>query len=1499
YVGLQSSDAYTYALSGDMLTVTGSGAFIGLSKAYNDGEYDGSDVALQTSVTYEVLSFNTTPGSEQVKITIAVGGGNYWTFTLAPQGEDTGGGGGGVDVGPSLIPNGGFEDGLEQTDWAFLSNNGTIEITDIDKNGGVFSAKLVADVPSTGTPAASNPIIQQEGFALDEVNIGDVVRVSFDVKASTSGNGGVPKAALLSNRATDAGATRYDINFSPTGDWQTVSEDITIDDLFVSANGLSIQFEAGCGGVNGCGVEMFVDNVSVSLVDDGGSDGQLLVNGDWETGGQAPWIANGAPALDIRTEGGNSFFFADIAVADPANPYNYGFQQNLTLEQGKNYRLTFDASTSAGNTRSIIAGIGLAGPTDFTNDTQTIILTDQTQTFTLNLSSNTFAATNGRAIFDLLGDVGIIVIDNISLIVLTALDDATLSDIKVNSESIDGFESAIADYSVELPFGTTDVPEVTVTTSADGSSTDIIVANGLPGTTTINVTSENGADSQTYSVSFTVALSDDATLADIKVDQETVDGFNTSTLEYEVELPFGTTVVPVVTAIAASTNTTVEVIATAELPGITTINVTAENGIDSQTYSVSFAVALSPDATLSDIKVGEETVDGFNASTLDYDVELPFGTTDVPVVTALQTFANATVEINAATSLPGITTIDVIAENGVDSQTYSVSLTVALSPDATLSDLKVGEETVDSFNAATFEYAIELPFGTTDVPVVTALQTFANATVEVNTATSLPGTTTVDVTAENGVDSQTYSVAFTVALSDDATLSDLKVGEETVNEFNAATLEYAIELPFGTTDVPMVSALQTFANATLEVNNATSLPGMTTIDVTAENGIDSQTYSVIFTFTPPPADVALNDLKVDGQTVDGFSVSMSEYTVELPFGTTIVPEVDAVAANTNTTVDIVASAELPGTTTINLTSLVGSNSATYSIAFTIAPPSDDASLSDIIVSEESIEGFNTSILEYSFELPFGTTEVPVISVVTTDANASVQMNTATSLPGSTMVMVTAQNGIDIQTYTISFTLAAPSEDASLSDIILYGQSIDNFNDSKLDYSFELPFGTTEVPMATAITTDANATVQMNTATTLPGTTSIDVTAENGIDSQTYTISYTVAAEISSDATLKSLKYNDTAVPEFSAEVMSYSIILPYKSELPIVTANPSNVAAIVTIDNISVFPGTATIVVTAQDGTTINTYEIGFSIEKFLISGIATDETGATFSSGSVSAVQLEDNSVTYTVELGANGEYEFPEIEGGTYIVGIDPIDSDKYYTTYFGNKILVEKAQRLLVTGDVSGVNIQMQLKPAEEDLLTGEATITGRVIEAVQGGGRIDFGRVLTGTPIAGVSVFLVRVVDGQVMTEVVTDENGDFTINGVPLGEYTLEFEIEGVQADLGDSTIVIDEVDAEIELTAAVSEDGVTIEIEDTVTAIDPEDLYELNAYSHNGVLYVNSNSELKSGRVELFTLSGIKILDRTLQNTQEQFLIKSSGVVVIRISDRFHNQVMSRKLFAD
>ncbi len=90
--------------------------------------------------------------------------------------------------------------------------------------------------------------------------------------------------------------------------------------------------------------------------------------------------------------------------------------------------------------------------------------------------------------------------------------------------------------------------------------------------------------------------------------------------------------------------------------------------------------------------------------------------------------------------------------------------------------------------------------------------------------------------------------------NNDASLSDLTVSGSTVNDFAPTTLTYDVELPYGTTDVPVVEAAPTDENATYEITDATSLPGSTTILVTAEDGVSEQTYTINFSVITGIAD---------------------------------------------------------------------------------------------------------------------------------------------------------------------------------------------------------------------------------------------------------------------------------------------------------------------------------------------------------------------------------------------------------------------------------------------------------------------------------------------------------------------------------------------------------------------------------------------------------------------------------------------------------------------
>ena len=143
---------------------------------------------------------------------------------------------------------------------------------------------------------------------------------------------------------------------------------------------------------------------------------ELVTDGDFEANNAASvWYGN---ALDIRNDNPDSgaaddnyYNFANVTAAGAA--YNVNLSQVVTLTQGSTYTLSFEASTGAGNTRSIIAGIGQSAA-PFGSATETFNLTNTNTTFTHDFVAG-FAGPH-RVLFDMGADTGIVVIDNVSLI---------------------------------------------------------------------------------------------------------------------------------------------------------------------------------------------------------------------------------------------------------------------------------------------------------------------------------------------------------------------------------------------------------------------------------------------------------------------------------------------------------------------------------------------------------------------------------------------------------------------------------------------------------------------------------------------------------------------------------------------------------------------------------------------------------------------------------------------------------------------------------------------------------------------------------------------------------------------------------------------------------------------------------------------------------------------------------------------------------------------------
>lgn len=351
-------------------------------------------------------------------------------------------------------------------------------------------------------------------------------------------------------------------------------------------------------------------------------------------------------------------------------------------------------------------------------------------------------------------------------------NDATLKAIKYGSKSVPGFASNVYTYNVALPAGTSAIPVVTATVNDSDAAATVTQATALPGRATINVVAENGATRKTYTVNFTVAGANDATLSEIYVNGVEIPGFTSSKTTYNIILPAGTTALPFVAAVTTDEDAAVAVTQATALPGHATVKVTAGDGKTKKTYTVNFTVAAAVknnDATLSSITFNGTALSGFTPSKGTYNVILPAGTTAVPAVAATANDkSGATVAVTQATALPGTATIKVTAEDGMTRKTYTVNFTVAVTPkdaDATLSSLSIDGVALVGFASDTLAYDVVLPVGTAAIPVVTAETSDDDAAVSIVQATGLPGIATIIVTAENGTTQKTYTVSFTVSAS--------------------------------------------------------------------------------------------------------------------------------------------------------------------------------------------------------------------------------------------------------------------------------------------------------------------------------------------------------------------------------------------------------------------------------------------------------------------------------------------------------------------------------------------------------------------------------------------------------------------------------------------------------------------------------------------------------------------------------------------------------------
>lgn len=219
----------------------------------------------------------------------------------------------------------------------------------------------------------------------------------------------------------------------------------------------------------------------------------------------------------------------------------------------------------------------------------------------------------------------------------------------------------------------------------------------------------------------------------------------------------------------------------------------------------------------------------------------------------------------------------------------------------------------------------------------------------------------------------------------------------------------------------------------------------------------------------------------------------------------------------------------------------GKHSRTYHVKF-VSKASDNAHLSSIEVNGEPISGFNSYLTEYSYALPYKTTQTPVVSATAQDAGAVLSITQPASVNGKAVIEVTSQDGNNHETYTVQFSVAQLS-DVTLKDILVDGVSLEGFSPNKSNYTLRLPVSQTEAPVITPVSAydEGEQTIRI-LQNTLSGGCQIEVSAPGAPSPRIYKITY--KQEASDNKYLQSLMLDGEEISGWNPTRSAYSVLLP-------------------------------------------------------------------------------------------------------------------------------------------------------------------------------------------------------------------------------------------------------------------------------------------------------------------------------------------------------------------
>ncbi|EEU9160101.1 hypothetical protein GAI75_01920 [Escherichia coli] len=738
----------------------------------------------------------------------------------------------------------------------------------------------------------------------------------------------------------------------------------------------------------------------------------------------------------------------------------------------------------------------------------------------------------------------------------------------------DAFGNALAGQTVSVLADNSATTAPTVITEPDGT-VEIRVTSQTAGISAVTASINNSSQSRTVTFIADVRTAQIAVL-EVTQDYAVADGSTANTLRARVTDAFGNTLAGQTVSVTAGNGATVaptaitgpdgtvEISATSQTAGISTVTVTINNSSLSRNVMFVADVRTAQIADLVVIKDGA-VADGAMANMLQVKVTDAFGNAlagqtvsvlagnGATTASTVTTQPDGTVEISVTSQTAGTSVVTASINNSSQSRNVTFIADVRTAKIADLEVIKDGSE-ADGSTANTLRARVTDAFGNALAGQTVSVLADNGATVALTETTKPDGTAEISVTSQTaGVSavtvsinnsSQSRNVTFIadVRTAQIAELVVIKDGSE-ADGSTANTLRVRVTDAFGNAlagqtvsvladnGATVAPTVTTQPDGTVEISVTSQTAGTST--VTASINSSSQSRNVTFIADVSTAQIASLEVTQDNAVADGATANTLRVRVTDAFGNALAGQTVSVLAGNGATTAPTVTTQPDGTVEISVTSQTAGisavtasiNNSSQSRNVTFIADVRTAKIADLVVTRDNsvADGAMANTLRVRVTDAFGNTLAGQTVSVMADNSATVSLTVTTEPDGTVEISVTSQTaGVSAVTASInnsslsqSVKFIADVRTAQIADLVVIkdGSEADGSTANTLQVRVTDAFGNALAGQTVSVTADNSAMVASTVITGPDGTVEISVSSQTaGISAVTATINNSTASQ---------------------------------------------------------------------------------------------------------------------------------------------------------------------------------------------------------------------------------------------------------------------------------------------------------------------------------------------------------------------------------------------------